>query len=232
MANKPPKHKLTWNKDHLTIAKHLYLGKTPKEVALITGKSYDLCYKVEKAIKFGDVPADVSDDAIEAAKESKGFGVIPDEFLLKKDESEMPEAENTQETSEATPPEAPGEILMPVPPAGKAKGTNGKKPLQPPKSGFMPNLGVSQTMMLQLVPQVQQLPLTPEIFMSYMCAIKKGYKGGIAGWLSVVALDFWTGRNVDPFAEVSGVYDLTGVQTPVSGGNGSQEEVESGYTGG
>jgi hypothetical protein len=230
MTAKPPKHKLTWNKDHLIIAKHLYQGKTPKEIALITGKSFDLCYKVEKAIKFGDVPLDVSDEAIENAKESLGYGVIPDEILKKKVETEMPEPEKIVETSEAIPPEAPETVPPPPPPAVKPKGNNNKKPLPPPKSGIIPSQAVSQTMFLQLIPQVQQLPLTPEIFMSYMCAIKRGYKGGIAGWLSVVALDFWTGRNLDPFAEVSGVYDLTGVQPPLNSENGSPEEVGSGNT--
>lgn len=62
---------------------------------------------------------------------------------------------------------------------------------------------LSETSLLQMIPQVQQLPLTPDIFMSYMCALKNGYTGTIAQWLSLVSRDFWLGRGRNFYEEVS-----------------------------
>lgn len=73
------------------------------------------------------------------------------------------------------------------------------------KGGLAVTDALSQTSYLQLVPQVQQLPLTPDIFMSYGCALKKGYEGTFADWLSLVCRDFWFGREIDMYAEVSGI---------------------------
>jgi len=63
---------------------------------------------------------------------------------------------------------------------------------------------VSEAAILNLVPQTLSLPLTPDIFMSYMCALKNGYEGELGDWLSLVSRDFWFGRGRDPYAEVSG----------------------------
>lgn len=64
---------------------------------------------------------------------------------------------------------------------------------------------VSQAALLNLVPQTLSLPLSPDIYMSYMCALKKGYEGDLADWLSLVSRDFWFGRDIDMYAEVSGI---------------------------
>ena len=64
---------------------------------------------------------------------------------------------------------------------------------------------VSQAAVLNLVPQTLSLPLTPDIFMSYMCALKNGYEGTMADWLSLVSRDFWLGRGRTMYAEVSGI---------------------------
>ncbi len=224
-------HKLTWNQDQLKVAKYLYEGKTLKECSMLTGMSASFCYKIQQAIKKGDVPPDCSEEAIAAAPPSQGFGVFPPQYLPKPVKLE-PLFAPQNGTSEAVSPEAPGEVPGEAPLEVKQPQVTPKKNLPPPKNNIVPSAPLSQTMFLQLVPQVQQLPLTPEIFMSYMCAVKRGYKGGIAGWLSVVSLDFWTGRNVDPFAAVSGVYEM-GVQTPPDGGKVSDpQEVADGITGG
>lgn len=73
------------------------------------------------------------------------------------------------------------------------------------KGGLPTTDALSQTSYLQLVPQVQQLALTPDIFFSYMYALKKGYKGTFADWLSLVSRDFWLGREIDFYAEVTGI---------------------------
>lgn len=64
---------------------------------------------------------------------------------------------------------------------------------------------VSQALFLELVPKVLRITLTPDIFMSYMCALKNGYEGHLADWLSLVSREFWFGRQVDMYAEVSDI---------------------------
>lgn len=64
---------------------------------------------------------------------------------------------------------------------------------------------VCEAAWIRLVPQTLTLPLTPDIYISYMCALKNGYEGNLADWLGLVSLDFWAGRGRDMFAEVSGI---------------------------
>ena len=73
------------------------------------------------------------------------------------------------------------------------------------KGGLPTTDALSQTSYLQLVPHVQQLALTPDIFMSYMCALKNGYQGTIGDWLSLVSRDFWLGRGRNFYQEVTGI---------------------------
>jgi len=83
----------------------------------------------------------------------------------------------------------------------RGDGSNGKK-----NTGKMPSTAVaSQTAYLQLVPQVQQVILTPGMFMSYMCAVKRGFTGTIGDWLDLVADDFWSGRAINFYEEVSSI---------------------------
>ena len=74
--------------------------------------------------------------------------------------------------------------------------------------GTTPN--VSEAALLRMVAQSQIVVMTPDIYMSYMCALKKGFEGTLAGFLSVAAVDFWKGRGIDPFKEVSGIGDTEG----------------------
>ena len=69
---------------------------------------------------------------------------------------------------------------------------------------------VTETAVLKLVPQVQTLPLTPDIFVSYMCAVKNGYEGTLSDWLSLVSRDFWFGRGRNFYEEVSGISSSRG----------------------
>ena len=73
------------------------------------------------------------------------------------------------------------------------------------KGGLPVTDALSQTAYLQLIPHVQQLPLTVPIFVSYLCAVKSGYEGDVADWLSLVSLDFWQGRGRNMYAEVGGI---------------------------
>jgi len=75
----------------------------------------------------------------------------------------------------------------------------------PSKGGPQLTTSLSMTTILKLIPQVQALPLTPDIFMSYICALQNGYEGDVGEWLSLVSRDFWLARGRDFYAEVSGV---------------------------
>ena len=64
---------------------------------------------------------------------------------------------------------------------------------------------VSETSLLKLTPHAQQVILTPDMYFSYMMALKKGYEGNIGDWLSLTARDFWLGREINFYQEVAGV---------------------------
>ena len=61
----------------------------------------------------------------------------------------------------------------------------------------------SETSILEFTPQVQKFAMTPDIFMSYMCALMEGYKKDLGQWLSLVSRDFWLGRGRNFYAEVA-----------------------------
>lgn len=62
----------------------------------------------------------------------------------------------------------------------------------------------AETSVLEFAPRVQKFAMTPDIFMSYMYALKIGFVGGLGEWLSLVSRDFWLGRNCNFYAEVAG----------------------------
>jgi len=64
---------------------------------------------------------------------------------------------------------------------------------------------IAEASVLRLIPKVQSLPLTPDIFIGFMCAVARGFPGDIGDWLSLASRDFWYGRGVNPYQEVSGI---------------------------
>lgn len=103
------------------------------------------------------------------------------------------------------PPEATWEDKLP--PIAKEKlariGKGSKPDGEPAK---LPKL-TSETVdavALQLIPQIQQVPLTPGIYNGYLCAKIRGFTGTIADWLELCSVDFWTIRGKNPFAIVGG----------------------------
>jgi len=64
---------------------------------------------------------------------------------------------------------------------------------------------VSKAAFVEFTPKVMKLAMTPDIFMSYMCALKTGYEGDLGQWVSLVSRDFWLGRGRNFYAEVAGV---------------------------
>jgi len=63
----------------------------------------------------------------------------------------------------------------------------------------------TEATLLKFIPKVQSLALTPNMFIGFMCAKKKGFEGELEDFLDLTALDFWQGRNVNPYEEVSGI---------------------------
>ena len=96
---------------------------------------------------------------------------------------------------------------------GGAIGSEGEEGKQAPgkvipkvlKGGLPVTDALVQTTFLQFIPHVMQLPLTVPMFVSYMCAVKSGYKGDFSDWISLISLDFWKGRGRNMYAEVGGI---------------------------
>ena len=83
--------------------------------------------------------------------------------------------------------------------------------LMPPKGNgstpktIAPTPSVSDSALLRLISQSQVIIMTPDIFTGYMCAIKRGFMGNLSDWLSLASRDFWLGRGIDLYREVSGI---------------------------
>ncbi len=61
------------------------------------------------------------------------------------------------------------------------------------------------TSAIQLVAQTQPIPMTPDIYISYMVACGRGYQGDLVDWLSLVSRDFWLGRGQNMYDEMAAV---------------------------
>jgi len=200
---------LEWNKNQLLVAKLLNEGKTPYQAALEVGVSDDTAYRVQKAILDGDVPPSLDPDFIAKAKKPTKVGVKADASKVAEAIAETP----------PPPPSKPGEtppIDTKVNPhaaaiaAATAAAAAAKKVLPLTNQ-------TSKAAILQLIPQVQQLPMTPDIYMSYYFALVNGYEGQIGDWINLCCRDFWFGRGVDFFAGISEI-----AHPP---GDGKKEEV-------
>ncbi len=80
---------------------------------------------------------------------------------------------------------------------------------------------------LQLIPQVQQVPLSPGIYNGYLCAKIRGFSGTIADWLELASVNFWTVRGHNPFAIVGG-YVSRENEGGQDGGQGKDASVGAG----
>ena len=85
----------------------------------------------------------------------------------------------------------------------------------------------SEATLIKLLSQAQVIVMTPEIFTSYMCAVRRGFEGSLSGWLSMVSKDFWLGREIDPFREVSGGAARSEMEVE-SNGDGAGQAVGAG----
>lgn len=77
---------------------------------------------------------------------------------------------------------------------------------------------VSHSSLIEFVAQKHQLPMTPPIYIGYMCAVKKGFKGELVDYLSITSEDFWVGRGVNMYSEMSD-FSLLQEEAPVGNQN-------------
>lgn len=61
----------------------------------------------------------------------------------------------------------------------------------------------SEASFLEFSPKTQRFTLTPAIFMSYMCALKRGYEGDLGEWLNLIAIKVWLDRDINFYGEVA-----------------------------
>ena len=57
---------------------------------------------------------------------------------------------------------------------------------------------------MEMVAMKYPISLTPDIYIGYMCAVKRGFTRDLTSWLSLASRDFWEGRGINPYEEVSG----------------------------
>lgn len=60
--------------------------------------------------------------------------------------------------------------------------------------------------MYKMVPMQATIINTPIMWASYACAIAHGYKRSYEDFISLTMLDFWLGREINPFEELSVVF--------------------------
>lgn len=85
--------------------------------------------------------------------------------------------------------------------------------------GIPITLETTEASILRLTPKVQNIPLTPDIFIGYMCAISRGFSGSMTDWLSLTSRDFWFGRGINPYEVISSF-----------GTDGNKDKEENGNT--
>jgi len=78
------------------------------------------------------------------------------------------------------------------------------------KSSELRTKETTETTYVEFVQKVQTLPMTPDLFMGYMCAVKHGFKGDLGQWIATASRDFWIGRGINPYEEVSLIARLPG----------------------
>ena len=70
--------------------------------------------------------------------------------------------------------------------------------------GMKETPNVSEASYIELVAMKHTIPLTPDIYIGYMCALKRGFSNDLTAWLSIASRNFWESRGVNPYKEVGG----------------------------
>jgi len=66
----------------------------------------------------------------------------------------------------------------------------------------------------KLIPLQTTIFNTPPLWSSFACAITYGFKGDIQEFIDLVSLDFWTGRNINPFERLAPLFQSGRAQSP------------------
>jgi hypothetical protein len=86
----------------------------------------------------------------------------------------------------------------------------------------------SEAMFARLIPKIQTVILTPDIWIGFACALKRGFTGDLNRWLSLASRDFWIGRKINPYEEVSNlginIFGNEKVTEKSGGDNGNSNE--------
>jgi len=179
---------LEWNQLQLNIAKLRTENKVTSEIANELHCTSQSVWKVDKAIKAGDKPPSLDEDYIAAAPPPKVIG------QAKPNPPDLTEVPTQPVTEKSTEGGAKGNAK------GNAKGSKrGPAPVYTGKA-----VPVVYTSAVQFTANIQPIPITPDIFISYMVALINGYEGELVDWLSMVCRDFWDGRRRNMYEEYAG----------------------------
>jgi hypothetical protein len=169
---------LEWNKLQRKIAKLLIDKENPKTQKAIAAELHCeemTVYKVNKAIKAGLPIPPLDDNSIANAPDSK---VIPGgkaTWEKASSTANQPPNGNPQDHLNTNPPPPP----PPPPPGG------------PSKKEVTTTYSASEAAFLKAISHVMTFPLTPDIFWSYMMALKHGYKCELPNWIRFCCMDVW-----------------------------------------
>jgi len=171
---------LSWNQNQLWILYHLQHGLTIKQIHDQFGYTVSLCQKIKKRHDEGEYPGKVTEEMIAQAPPPMQFGDF------KFGPTTGSQVKNDEESIEI--------------------GKNGEEAPTPKKLGVKvgkvyKDVPVIYTTAFQLVNQTQAIPMTNDIHISYILALKNGYEGGFSDWLSFCCRDFWLGRGRNMYAE-------------------------------
>lgn len=182
--NLMPKLKgLEWNKNQLKIAYEIITNhKEPKQIEQEFGFSHQPVWKVADYIAHGGTPPTLEPAEFAKAKDPTLFGSGKKVVIL---------SEPLKDEHGKTPPtQGDGKV--------------------PPGQELVPKTtkAVSTTAYMRFIAQTQQMPMTPDIYISYMCAMRRGYEGELVEWISLCLRDFWIGRKIDPYSECTGLKEV------------------------
>jgi len=71
------------------------------------------------------------------------------------------------------------------------------------KKKTQPTVSPLSVSLFQMVPMTAIIYNTPELWTSFAVAKVRGFKGSLDDFLSAAAMDFWLGRGINPFEELT-----------------------------
>lgn len=81
-----------------------------------------------------------------------------------------------------------------------------KEPKGKPAASPLPTVSPFLVSFFNMIPMQATIYNTPALWTSFACARLRGFKGDYNEFLTVAALDFWLGREINPFEELTVVF--------------------------